>query len=212
MYHAGVIKLIDIFNLDTGRIYEYQEFDEMYPNVVDFVTYYGIVNSVPQQWKRELRRNEPSVSREQKLWIEKFEGFKHKKVAKQVYQLERNTKSHDMSVLSILWNNDLRVKTEEEDIKKILKRNRKITVSEKLRFFQYRLVTRTIKTNVHVSKWKDITPHCTFCQTIPETVPHLFFECGHVRKIWQLLARWLKHFHKFDVKFTLEIVIFNDFL
>lgn len=175
------------------------------------MAYYSMIGSIPNSWKHILRQNEASTGNGNKSWKEKFAKYKHKNVAKQAYCEIRDSQVRGIRTYVTLWNNDLKVRLTEKKMKKIFCKHRKITVSEKLRFFQYRLLIRALKTNVHVSKWKNISPYCSFCKAVPEITTHLFFECQHVKKLWSLLEKWLNHFHQIRVQFNLENVILNNY-
>ena len=50
--------------------------------------------------------------------------------------------------------------------------------STKYRFFQYRVLSKKLITNVTRNKWdKDISPRCVYCKQKYETIVHLFCEC-----------------------------------
>ena len=68
-------------------------------------------------------------------------------------------------------------------------------------------------TNVQRSKWADISRNCTFCQTYPEMVVQLLYECNHNRAIWNAPSKWAKRkqitFNQENV--SLENIIFCNF-
>ena len=54
----------------------------------------------------------------------------------------------------------------------------KIFYSNKIKWLQYQIVRNCLKTNIIVSKFTQISPSCTFCQTVPESISHLFWDCN----------------------------------
>lgn len=68
-----------------------------------------------------------------------------------------------------------------------------VTISMKLRDFQYRLLHNAIITNTRLCKW-GILVHdlCTFCKTTAETILHLFCECDVVKSLLQGLRNYVQ--------------------
>ena len=83
----------------------------------------------------------------------------------------------------------------------------------KLRFLQYRILTKTLTTNLLRSKWDvGISPLCSFCQLAPETTVHLLYSCEKVQHMWVMLVRWCKYFLKETIDFDLSTVILNNYI
>ena len=79
---------------------------------------------------------------------------------------------------------------------KFYKQTGRLTLSTKLRSFQYRLINFAIVTNVQLCKWKvKDSPKCTFCNDKEETYLHLFAQCQTVHNyLWMPLQKWLNYF------------------
>ena len=90
-------------------------------------------------------------------------------------------------------------------------RIKKVTLSTKLRSFQYRLINFALITNVQLSDWKIVAVNtCTFCSKYPEHYLHLFCHCTHVvNKIWKSLRKWLKYFCNIDLELEPQEIIFS---
>ena len=71
-----------------------------------------------------------------------------------------------------------------------------LTLSTKLRTFQYKLLNWAIVTNKNLHCWKlRDTPFCSFCNNEVETYVHMFVECRVVQdKLWIPLKKWLDYF------------------
>ena len=68
------------------------------------------------------------------------------------------------------------------------------SLDTKLRFFQYKLQLKRLNTNIDLSKWKeDQTDRCTYCQTHPETIIHLFWECEVIKSLWRDFQSWSRN-------------------
>ena len=72
----------------------------------------------------------------------------------------------------------------------------KLTLSTKLRSFQYRLINFALTTNRELYRWKmKALPLCYFCGKYEETYTHIFMQCELVQKrIWRPLSRWLDYY------------------
>ena len=97
--------------------------------------------------------------------------------------------------------------------KKSFQRIKEMTLSTKLRSFQYRLLNFAIITNVHLFKWKmKDNENCTFCGKDQENYIHLFVKCKEVKtKIWLPLKRWLYHFCNTEFDIEVYDIIFNRY-
>ena len=72
----------------------------------------------------------------------------------------------------------------------------KITNVPKYRSFQYRILQRSLVTNVQLYKW-DISTNelCYFCENEKETVLHLLFSCPEVQKMWREFIQLIRDRH-----------------
>lgn len=216
MYIAGVVKVIDLFNLDFGRFYSYQEFIELYENSdVNFLEFHQIISAIPREWKRILLENQPSPPKLSLDFREKFESTKIKP-SRFCYDFLRSQIGVSNIALSVIWNNDLCLKGSDKidttGMSRLFKKIRKTTSCTKLIYFQYRLVTKSLTTNIHVAKWNEnVSELCTFCKTCKETTVHLFFECKAVQKLFKALTKWLNYFHAINITLTKTLVLFNNY-
>ena len=118
----------------------------------------------------------------------------------------------DLSTNRIKWEAELSYEFEENTWKEMYKKVMKLTLSTKLRFFQYRIINRHLFTNVRLVKWDTKVSHlCTFCQNSPETILHIFVHCKVVIKFWGLLFKWLYHFCFIPIKIEPQAIIFNNY-
>ncbi len=63
-----------------------------------------------------------------------------------------------------------------------------------------------------VSKFKlSIDVNCTFCDSHPETVLHLFWHCVHTRKLWQDICQFIVNFIHNDFELFFKDVSFGIF-
>lgn len=212
MYALGINKVIDLFDLDTGRFYTFDEFKTMFPfSKTNFIDYYRIIKAIPAEWKNILLRNEPSLqSQSRTQWLDKFLKPKVKPARMAYFKLQENLPNKIESLL-LIWNTDLKIKMQTENLESHFKRIDRITLQTKLRFFQYRLLNKALPTNVLISKWvPENDGKCYFCKSKPETIIHLFIDCIYVQKLWKALCKWLKYFHDVKVVLTSSNKMFCD--
>ena len=70
-----------------------------------------------------------------------------------------------------------------------------LTASTKLRYFQIRLINRTLITNIQLYKWNLRTDEmCTFCKKESETYVHMFINCKIIKRLWSALQKWLDYY------------------
>lgn len=160
-----------------------------------------------------MRINAPSIPDDQRSWAETFQELSKGNISKNVYTFFRDKEAMNNSTLLILWNNELRSKIEIKEFNHLFTKLRKLTLSTKLRYFQYRILIRRLTLNIHVQKWDpNVTDKCSFCDSSRETTFHIFFECNNVsKKIWKPLESWFKYMHKINIKFTPSIVLLNNY-
>lgn len=85
MYHGGIKKIIDLYDLDEGRFYSYQEFCELYTINIPYLEYYGLCAAIPKTWKQILRVNLPSPESTEKTWFEKYTDLAKGRLSKNLY-------------------------------------------------------------------------------------------------------------------------------
>lgn len=213
LYSLNVKKLIDIFDLDTGTFYTYDELIRLYPDSIDFLSYHSIISCIPKKWRGILKINAPSAS-DNAPWLQEYQCLcKRAKPSVSMYKFIREHRALDNSTLLILWNNDLRQKIQIKTFQKLFIDIRKLTVSTKLRYFlQYRILVRALTLNIHVSKWnKDVSSKCSFCNLKEETTIHFFVECSYSKKMWIALQKWIKHWYNINVEFTPSMIILGNY-
>ena len=76
----------------------------------------------------------------------------------------------------------------------------------KLKWFQIRLVTRILGTNISLYNMNIRQDNlCTFCNNYRESIQHIFTECIHVNVFWNVLLTMLKNLNCINRSF-----VFND--
>ena len=89
------------------------------------------------------------------------------------------------------WNIELEIQGENWNWKKT-NLLIKLPLEVRLKWFQYRIIHRILSTNSFLYKiGLSDSPVCTFCNHLPETISHLFFECRVVNTFIGEVSLWL---------------------
>ena len=84
----------------------------------------------------------------------------------------------------------------EEELEEALQNIQVMAYISKMCSFQYRLLHRTLPTNIQRMYWgKAQNDMCTFCGNLRETYVHMFVECEKVRVLWELVKTIAKNMH-----------------
>lgn len=210
LYNAQINKIIDLFDLDTGAFMSFDEFNQLHPNVIDFITYYAIIDAIPKSWKQELKNNLPSPPAG-KSWLQKFQEIKIKP-SRFTYKFVRDSAPVSNERIKGKWEALLTKTLDIKEFNKNFVRLQKITRSSKLRYFQYRLLTFVLTTNLHVAKWdRNQSQLCSFCGQVDEDYVHLFVKCSKVQKLWEAIRKWWNHFNHIKIALTSENIVFSNY-
>lgn len=213
MYQAGVFKVIDLFDLDTGVFMTYEEFNRCFPGAANYIQYYKVIKAIPKAWKEQLLENKPDPQIDTTVipWKQRFENVKVKP-SKFAYTFVRDRIEIDNDKLRLIWQQNLGIVISHKRFASLFNRIRKTTISTKLRFFQYRIVCNILTVNARIAKWdKNVDVRCTMCKQQAETVQHLLFECPHAQKLWKALKKWLKYFYKVNFQLFKSRIILGDY-
>ena len=73
----------------------------------------------------------------------------------------------------------------------------------KLKWMQFQIVRNCQFTNSRVHKFKqNVSPLCSYCGDMPETISHLYFDCAKVQDFWFEICGWLS---SLTINFPLNI-------
>ena len=84
------------------------------------------------------------------------------------------SKYHTSDAITTLWNTSINFSITNEEMWSLYPEFLKQVKHTKLRYFQYRVLTQTLATNVKQNhRDPQISKNCTFCQNEPELITHL---------------------------------------
>ena len=186
--NAGVNILQDVLD-DDGRFLNYMAFKRKYNLVnINMIQYFGLIHAIPQPWKLSLDQDFDHYAIKDPLYT-KFVELKNP--CKHAYEILVKAKCDTASSKLNKWKNDLNEVGNIYNTEFCFSLIYSTTLDPKLRFFQYRLLHRTITTNYILEKWKlAATNVCEFCSIHPETLYHLFLECPITKNIWNDFKQW----------------------
>ena len=197
---AGVLQIKHIINQETGNWFSHQEFQDKFAIQVPFTKYQGIIQSIPTKWKRYIKEDANDSPRQKR-----FEAWKDisNKTNCAYRFICKNDKLVQSKWIKVYYDFNQMVDYDEYVIS--LVRIRQITISEKLRSFHYRFLLNAIVTNIQLKHYGIREDNkCSNCNSSPETVKHLFFDCEKVQPIWDFYNT------KFKLMITYKEVFLNN--
>ncbi len=206
-HSKGMTYVKDIIN-ENERFMSYPEIIDKFGNVITFTEYYGILQSIPQSWKRDLRNVQNNQEGDDCSTF--FDFFQRK--------LGHTSAIYDYLIDSpylvneqkIIWEDRLQKPMDNKFFCKLFENIKHITLCTKLRSFQFRLLNNAILTNKRLFKMKEVnTEYCTFCNIEVETVLHVLFECNTAQHLWNNVQQWVVQKTGNNIVFTAENVILN---
>ena len=176
-YRKGVTKIYHLLN-KNGNFLSRSNFQRKYGLAVDFLTYNGLLSAIPNLWKKSILNSKPlNNSGEHNLSSENVTA----KIERKMFVLKM---LKPPNVERILAEQNLTVKA-------IYELPFKVTMENKLRCFQYKVVHNILPTNSKLYKMKLRTsPSCDRCNHPHENLFHLLYECPSTQIFWQMVISW----------------------
>ena len=177
---------------------------------VSIIEYYKICNCIPANWKRILRTD---PIRGEVIANKLVVALREPRLSSFVYNLYMRD-PYIFNEKRLKWERDLGIIISLKEMSSVFKRIYGITNHSKLRTFQYRIVHRSLSTNIKLLKYKiRIDNLCSYCNLVPETESHLFYDC----EVVQIFLTDLRQFVSMTVPFSKIVeplnaakIIFNE--
>ena len=205
-YEKGVKYVKDLV-LDN-RFLTHSELEQKYNLNVNFVSFNGIIHSIPKSWKEFIFHETCTVPCTDK----KIDAIiKCKKVCKMVYPYLVSKHLEKPRKAMYYWSRTLHVDMNDGVFAAHFAYMYKLTSSTKLQYFQYRLLHNILPTNKTLYNMKIIdNPQCNFCNSEEETMEHLFMYCSRIICFWDNLNKWLgDHLEGFTVNSFSHMMLGN---
>ena len=209
--NANILQIKDILAESTGEFLTHNELQTKYALVINWLDYEFLKSCIPVQWK-ELFKNVTQWD------IDRESAYKHKydmlnkapKVSKVIYRSVNNNSCVLFDAYN-RWGKTLSTELTFCDFEHMFENISKITISAKLRDFQFRLLHKKIPSNYELHKWKlKTTDKCDFCDS-RNSILHTLLECNHVRTMWEKIRNFLNQYCTNDNEFNFGVadIIFN---
>ena len=211
LINSNIDTILDIYHPTEKRFLTMPEIIDLFGPELPLLTYYGIIASIPRVWKVELRNNVLDFVLDLGYNVEEiaarpsFTKWIYWSLIDKLFPLHVDTRR--------IWQKELNIDIPPNQWEACLDLLFQSVKPVKLRLFQYRLLTKTLTTNVLRHKWDplNISPYCFYCNKTKETYLHLFLECEFVQLLWRTLEKWCSYFLGDHIEFTPELVICNQY-
>ena len=173
-----MIKIRDLLN--DGRFLSRAEFQEKYGLKVNFLKYFGLLSAIPSEWKNSLL-NSPHIPSNKAVKDTLSPSNVTAKMAREYF------------VLKVLKspNIELELVGKKLSPKAIYQLPFKVTIENKLRCFQYKIIHGILPTNKRLFKMGlKTSPRCDRCNFSNETLVHLLYECPITQSFWREIINW----------------------
>ena len=181
-FDKGVYTIKDLFDQNLDFL-TYEEFKLRYQLQTNFLTYYGLINAIPQKYKRQFKKK---TGVQQEHLTKPWENLKvlttkviQKSFVKYMFE-EPTTKQH-------LIANGLTP----DQISKCFNLAFSITIETKLTTFQYKILHDVVFTESKLLKAKLATSGlCYLCLKTKQDVKHILVSCPVVSEFWKTFLEW----------------------
>jgi len=176
-----------------------------------FLTYIGIIKSIPPNWKRRLKeqeiRNNVEITKLCFININNKKQELSKVNHKQIYE-QLIVKKIEYSKAFVKYSEQF--KLDLEQWKKIYMLPFNLQISNKAKEMNYKILHNFVATNKLLYKIGKVdSPRCNFCQLYDQDTQHLFYHCMVVRNFWFRVVEYLNIEHDLTVNISLEDILFG---
>ena len=199
----GIVYIHNLID-NNGKFMSYASFISKYSISTDFVTYFGIINAIPKEWKDFIRAcnhiSNVDICERNVVDIGKGKSQDFYSILLK-RKFVRPTAEIKFEQLDYLRDTEI-------NWKQVWHLPYKVTIEEKLRVFQFKILHRIIATNLFLFKNKVRTDNtCGHCGQI-ETVEHLFWHCEIAQKLWKDVENFFKVY--INVSFSCKTIILGS--
>ena len=181
-YKNGIIRIRDLLNVDFTFL-SLDQFQRKYHLQVPFTTYYGLINSIPSSWRRKLKTTDFSNP---------SENSSQEPPPKNI-----TTHSAYAAILDYFFQvptaetRILRYGFTRESLVHVYLLPFLITREVKLQMFQYKIIHNILPTRCSLFRTKlSASETCQLCQALPQTLPHMLFQCTVINTFWHAFQNW----------------------
>ena len=175
------------------RFLTQDELQDMYNIKTDFLTYLGVIQSIPQPWRNTLKQHTEAASEEEhedyKLVDQMMDS---KQPTRLIYNAKIKNKSRSPEKQLERWKEDLGDISSEEILDNHFKQ-RKTIINQRLKSFNYMFMMRNVPYESRLYKMGLAdTELCESCNK-KETMKHLYWDCPNSSRLWERLKYLVEH-------------------
>ena len=209
LVNSNIDLILSMVHPTSNRLMTHQEVINNFGPVLDALDYCSIISAIPRQWKHLIKTTD---------WLEfdtNTAGEKLSKLnkpSKQIYWKMVKDKFPENLEAFRQWKHELQINLEVDTWWQIYPNFLKLIKPVKLRNFQYRVLTRTLTTNIKRNKWNNaVSPLCTLCYATRETILHLLADCEKAKRMWKALERVITYFLNESIMLDKTTIVLNNY-
>ena len=174
------MRISDLLDTD-GHFLSFESFKCKFGVRCTFLDYAGVLAAIPKAWKSEIIGNIAKGDGEPLKTLSNGHFISSTRKARLMFA----ERSFSPPIVEI------NLKKQVPNVKAVYELPFKVTVENKLRSFQFKLIHNIIPTNLSLYKMniKD-SPRCDRCLFQNETLVHMFCECPDVKIFWKDVIMW----------------------
>lgn len=175
-YQNGVIRLHDLLDVD-GTFLCLQKFQKKLQLLIPFTTYHGLINCIPASWRRKLKStdspNHNQISSSDSSTMNITTRSAYAVILDHFFQ----PPTSEIKILGYGFT--------KESLTNVYMLPFLITQEVKLQMFQLKIVHNILSTRRSLFRARlSDSESCRVCQTEPETLPHMLFQCKIASAFW----------------------------
>jgi len=189
-YNAGIKYIHNLVHHNRWK--SILEIEQEFGLKIILLDYLGILNSIPLNWRKLIKSNVEKYIIDDSYVANIDRLCKLDKVNKTIYKELVEKISKEPTDRWLKWMEELGEDVSELDWLDSFPRIHKCTTSTRLRSLGYRFLIRDVLTNtrlIHMGKAE--TVNCYLCNTEPETITHLYWNCQSTRRLWERLKLFI---------------------
>ena len=165
------MKISDLLEIH-GQFLSFENFKCKFGDRCTFLNYAGVLATIPKIWKSEIVGN---VANDDNEPVPSLDISSTKKARVMLAERSFSPPIVEISLRKQVLN-----------VKAIYELPFKVTVENKLRSFQFKLIHNIIPTNHSLYKMNiEVSPKCEGCLFPNETLIHILCECPDIKIFWQ---------------------------
>ena len=176
-YQNGIVRLKDLLDVDCTFL-SLQKFQQKFRLHIPFTTYYGLINSIPVNWRRKLKSTDSPSSLDSP-------------------NMNITTRSAYAAILDHFFQPPtsetkfLRYGFPKERLTNVYMMPFLVTQEVKLQMFQLKILHNILPTRRSLFRARlSDSDSCRACQTEVETLPHMLFQYDITSAFWTAFQHW----------------------